>query len=331
MMESSSPSSPRAFVSGITGQDGYYLARLLLQRGFDVYGGAHRPFSPLAREVERELSGLKLVKFDLLDPPSIEAALRQAMPDQIFHLAAQSNVGASWKNPVQTLQINAAGTLHLLKAILRVVPRARLVFAGSGDCFDHGAAAPEGISPDTPLQCTNPYTISKASAMQFVHCYREEKELHASVAILMNHVSPRRSKGFVDRKIIAGSVRIAQGKDKTLALGSLERRRDWSWAEDIVEALAKMGDQPEPNDFVLGSGQLHTTGDWVRGTFERFGLEESKHFELDPSLLHPGDRQHTFGEIGPAAEKLAWEPSTSFDEMIKRLIDAELSSTPVAS
>ena len=329
MAAENSASGTRVLITGVTGQDGYYLAREFLDRGHDVAGAVRSLESPGALQVKRELPGIELVPFDLLDEASVSSALEATMPDRIFHLAGMSHVGEAWRRPVDVLEVNAAGTLRLLEAMRRVAPSARLVFAGSGDCMDHEAAAPEGITPETPLKCTNPYSVSKAAAMQSVQCYREQYGLHASVAILMNHTSPRRSTRFVERKIVHQAVEVAHGRADAVKLGSLEASRDWSWAEDVVLGLAALGDCDEPGDFVFASGRLHTTGDWVRLTFERLGLDEGKHLEIDPGQSHGGDRAHTFGDISPAVRELGWAPKTEFETMVERLIEAEVAAAPI--
>ncbi len=321
---SSSTSQPCALVTGVTGQDGYYLARLLLGRGHRVIGGTRNPQSFAAREMAQELPALEPVEFDLLKPESLRAALNAAPPNEIYHLAAMSSVAETWENPVQAVRSNTEGTLHLLEAIRHNCPETFLILAGSGDCFDHETAGARGINPITPLLCTNPYSISKAAAMQFVQSYRQQFGLRTSVAILMNHTSPRRPPAFVERKIVRQAVEIARGKERKLVLGSLETARDWSWAEDIVEGIAAIAAKRISRDFVLASGQVHTTGDWVRLTFERLGLDPAEVLEINPAELHRGDRPHTFGDIRPAELELGWMPKTGFEQIVERMVDHEL-------
>lgn len=316
----------RAFVTGVTGQDGHYLARLLLWRGYRVVAGVRLVDGMESMRAADDLPGLVLERFDLVDPPSVEEAIRRAEPDEIYHLAGISSVAETWKHPGRAVRTNLEGTVHLLEAMRLHRPSARLVFAGSADCYDHEAARETGIRPDGPPLCTNPYAITKSAAMQFVRRYREEHGLAASCAILMNHTSPRRPRPFVERKIVHGAVAIARGRARRLQLGSLETRRDWSWSEDVVEGLAALGAAPNAGDYVFASGETRTTGDWVRLAFERLGLDPDAHLEVDSRQLHKGDRPHTFGDIAPAARDLGWRPRTPFEEIVRRMVEAELAT-----
>lgn len=324
MASSTNPNSKRVLITGATGQDGFYLARLLVERGYSVIAGVRDPKSVRAASLSAEIPRLKLVPLDLLDSDSVRSSFRAAQPDQIYHLAGKSHVTASWEAPEETLEINTLGTLHLIEAMREAAPEAHLVFAGSGDCFDHAAAPPTGITPSTPLRSTNPYSVSKSAAMQLIQCYRKQFNLRLSIAVLFNHTSPRRPGYFVERKIIGEAVEVSRGKREKVCVGSLETRRDWSWSEDIVKGLASMGAQREPGDYVLASGVIYTTGDWIRRAFDRLNLSMEKNLEIDPAQLHRGDRPHTCGDISLAREALGWKPETSFDTMVDRLIDAEL-------
>lgn len=279
--------------------------------------------SDAARQLLHELPGLELVAMDLNRGKSIEAALEQTTPDRVFHLAAMSNVRQTWDEPARCVRVNLEGTAHLLEAMRRHAPDARLVYTSSGDCLDHAQAGPEGISPQTPMLSTNPYSISKAAAMQLLHRYREQFGLQASVAIPTNHTSPRRGNQFVEKKIVHEAVEVAAGKREKLELGSMEAKRDWAWAEDVVEGLAAMADREKPADYVLASGKIHTTGDWVRSAFAQLGLDLEKHLQLNTHQLHPGDRPHVKGDIRAAAQDLGWSPQTSLEVMVERLIADE--------
>lgn len=320
-----SPEIPRAFVTGVTGQDGYYLSRLLLSRGFRVTAGVRLVDGMASMQVADELPGLELVHFDLTDEESIHLAIEKSRPDQIYHLAGVSSVAETWRHPGKAVRANVEGTVHLLEAVRQSAPNARLVFAGSGDCFDH-AAAEGGILPRTPLRCTNPYAISKAAAMQFVQRYRENHGVRSSVAILLNHTSPRRPRAFVERRIVHGAVAVLRGLADQVTVGSLDTVRDWSWCEDIIEGLAALGAHPKAKDYVFASGRVHTTGDWVSLAFDRLGLDLERHLQVDESQLHGGDRPHTFGNIASAAAVLGWTPKTSFEEIVERMIQVELAA-----
>lgn len=313
--------SRRALVTGVTGQDGYYLADALRRDGWHVAGGVGRSDLPAARSLAPE--GVELVPLELTDAASIDEAVRTIRPERIFHLAAQSHVPTSWEFPAETTEINVLGTVRLIEAMRRWAPGAHFVFAGSSDCFDHEAAPPTGLTPRTPYRAVTPYAVSKLAAMELARRARESAGLRISIAILMNHTSPRRPHRFVERKIVAGAVAVARGRQDALTLGSLETRRDWAWAEDIVEGLLRMGGQERGGDYVLGSGELRTTGDWVRIAFARLGLDPSRHLILDPSLLHAVDAPRTFADIRPAKTELAWAPAVSFETMVERLIETE--------
>lgn len=311
----------RVLITGITGQDGYYLARLLLARGAEaVFGAAQEVDAPEARAAAEELPGLVLLPFELRSQSSIDEAVRRSRPDQIFHLAGISHVGTASRDPQATQEVNTGGTRRLLDAVHRLAPQARLIFAGSADCFDHGAAGPHGVTPATPRLCTNPYAVSKSAAMDLVARFREERGLHASVAVLFNHTSPRRPPEFVEMKIMRGAVAIARGEADSLRLGSMDSRRDWSWAEEIVEGLAAMASRETPGDFVLASGELHSTGDWVRAAFGRLGLDVDRHLVLDPGELHRGDRPYAPGDIRETIEALGWRPRTGLGEMVDKML-----------
>ncbi|MEN6627412.1 MAG: GDP-mannose 4,6-dehydratase [Candidatus Sumerlaeia bacterium] len=317
------PKNQRVMITGLTGQDGYYLARMLLARGCEVVALVHHAEMDKAHEIRDELGPIELVPCDLRDQAAVECAIKARSPHVIYHLAAQSSVFISWKEPLMTAQANAMGTIYILDAIRRHCPGSSMVTAGSCDCFDHDAAT-NGLLPTTPFRATNPYATSKVMAHQYVHYYRDAFNLRASVAIFFNHTSTRRPEHFVERGIVANAVRVALGQQDAIELGSLETRRDWSWAPELVDAFARMGAMPAPADLVLASGRTMTTGDWVREAFSQLGLDMS-HVRVDPTRCHPGDRQHTFGNIEDAKRLLGWEPKMTLSAMVKALIDHDMS------
>lgn len=311
----------RALITGVTGQDGYYLARLLLGRGWTVVGGVAA--AEIGAVAPAEASGWERVTLELTDAASVHAAVERTRPHCIFHLAAQSHVPTSWADPAATVDVNTVGTVRLIEGMQRHAPEAHLVVAGSSDCFDHASAPATGLTPESAWRAATPYAISKLAAMEVARRLREARGLRISVAILMNHTSPRRPAKFVERKIIREAVAVARGGQAEVTLGSLETKRDWSWAEDIVEGLRLMGEREMPGDYVLGSGELRSTGDWVRAAFARLGLDTSEHLKVDPSLLHQVDPPKTFGDIRPARRDLGWSPRVGFETMVDRLIEAE--------
>ena len=314
----------RALITGLTGQDGYYLAAHLLARGCDVTGAVRPDEMTQARALADELGPIRLVPFALDDPHSAAAAIERVHPDVIYHLAAQSSVARSWKEPVATAQVNAIGTLHLLEAIRCICPACRFVMAGSCDCFDHDAAGDSGITPATPFKATNPYAASKIMAHQLTQCYRNHYGLRASVAIMFNHTSPRRSEIFVERGIVRQAVRVCLGQAEAITIGSYDTRRDWSWAPDIMEGFAMLGDREEPADVVLASGRTLTVDDWVRETCAQLGLDPMRHVRVDSGRLHPGDRPHSFGNIELARSLLGWSPRVGLAAMVAQLIQYDM-------
>lgn len=322
---------PTALITGAGGQDGYYLARLLLERGYRVAAAVREPRSASAKALSEQLSGLEVVRFDLLSRESIEEALESVRPDEIYHLAAMSWVRETWDQPALAMETNTQGTLRLLESMNSIVPKSHLVFAGSSDCYDHQGAGPEGLTPHAPILCTSPYAVSKAAAQHLIECFRDQYALRASVAILFNHTSPRRPRRFVERQIVSGAVKVQRGEMEKLELGSMETHRDWSWAPDIVAGLAAMGRRSEPEDFVLASGELHTTGQWVRIVFERLDLEIEKHLLIKEGKAHGGERPHTFGDIGRTKDALHWAPTFSFERIVEEMIKAELALEPAPS
>ncbi len=317
------PAESTVLVTGLDGQDGYYLTRELLGRGCRVYGGAQNPASPAVTDLIDDLPGVEPVYLQLTDREAVDELIERIEPDVIYHLAAQSSVAVSWKEPVLTSQVNAMGTIYLLEAMRRFIPESRLVFAGSCDCFDHEAAGSNGVTPITPFKATNPYAVSKIMAHQMIRCYRQQHGLHASVAILFNHTSPRRPEMFVERGIVRQAVRVSLGLADKISVGSMETRRDWSWAPEVMAAFAALGGLEEPVDLVLGSGHTMTVGDWVNEACAQLGLDPQKQVKVDASKLHPGDRPNTHGNLDLAGELLGWEPQVGLTEMVAMLIEAD--------
>lgn len=316
------PSKQRVLVTGLTGQDGYYLAKLLVPRGCEIVALVHEAEMESGRKIQDELGPLQLQACDLKEPAAVDAAVERWRPEIVYHLGAQSSVQRSWENPLETAQVNTLGTICLLDAVRRHCAGASLVFAGSCDCFDHQAAGPGGLTPQTPLRATNPYATSKVMAQQYIQYYRQEFGLRASVAIFFNHTSPRRPEHFVEMGIVAGAVRVKRGEQEALVVGSLDTVRDWSWAPEIVDAFGRMGAMETPRDLVLASGRTRTVGDWVREAFAQLGLDVNRQVRVDPARCHPGDRPHTFGNIEETKRVLGWEPRMGLREMVRELIRA---------
>lgn len=315
----------RALVTGFDGQDGYYLARCLLARGVDVYATTRSVERIAAADIVSARGAgpgrLEVLACDMADPAAIDAALATARPQAVYHLAAQSSVQISWQDPLATARTNAMGTLHLLEALRRRSPETSLVLAGSCECYDHAAADREGVTPATPLVTSNPYAVTKVMAQQMVQCYRAEFGLRASVGILFNHTSPRRHERYLERGLVRNAVRVSMGLMDRVPVGSLEIRRDWAWASELMEAFAAMGELDAPEDLVLASGRLRTSRQWVEEIFSQLGLDMDRHMSIDTSRLHKGDRPHTFGNIDAMRRRLGWTPRIDLSEMVRRLIE----------
>lgn len=321
---STTTTSLRALITGLTGQDGYYLARHLIARGIRVLAGVRECELELAHGIANELGVEEVLPCELDDQNSVEAMISESRPDMVYHLAAQSSAGISWREPVMTAHVNSMGTLYLLESLRRHAPRAAFVMAGSCDCYDHEAAEEGGVTPQTPFKTTNPYAVTKVMAQQLTQCYRTLHNMRLAVAILFNHTSPRRPEIFVERGIVRQAVRVKLGLAEAVTVGSMETRRDWSWAPELMEAFAMMGLMEEPEDLVLASGHTMTVADWVHETFKQLGLETGKHLRVDAGRLHPGDRQHTFGNIQATRERLGWEPRVQLPEMVRQLVACDL-------
>lgn len=324
-------SRKRVLITGLTGQDGYYLAQLLARQGARVQAGVRETSLDHAAEIARELGVEELHPCELEDADCVDLMIARSRPQVVYHLAAQSSAGISWREPTLTAQVNAMGTLNLLEAIRRRCPDAAMVMAGTCDCYDHEAAWETGLTPETPFRATNPYAITKLMATQLIQAYRRQYGMRLSVAILFNHTSPRRPELFVERGIVRNAVRVKLGLAEAVSIGSMETRRDWAWAPEVMEGFAKLGFLDEPSDMVLASGKARTVADWVRETFAQLGLDLDKHLRIDAGRLHPGDRPHTFGNIEAARVKLGWTPTVDLADMVRRLIAhdmTELSAAP---
>ncbi len=327
-METTAPTPPEipagahVLVTGLTGQDGYYLAKLLLGRGCELTALVWPGELEAARATAAELGGkLRVVGCDLADDAAVFAAIEARPPEVAYHLAAQSSVGISWRDPLTTARVNTMGTIHLLEGLRRHAPGAAFVMAGSCDCYDHEAAGAGGVTPQTPFLATNPYASSKIMAHEYTRYYRTQFGLRASVAVLFNHTSPRRPELFVERGIIANAVRVALGQAERVVVGDLTTRRDWSWAPEIVEGFALMGGLAEADEIVLGSGRTHAIGDWVDEVFELLGLDRERQLAVDPARCHPNHRTNTHGDISRARRVLGWQPRVGLAEMTRLLAE----------
>ncbi|HEV2058333.1 MAG TPA: GDP-mannose 4,6-dehydratase [Solirubrobacteraceae bacterium] len=306
---------PRALITGITGQDGFYLCEQLQGAGYEVVG--------LLRARSQAPAGIGAVRGDLGDPPSLRAAVLDTAPDELYHLAAPTFVPASWKDPAGTLALVAGATATLLQAA-REVEGMRVLVASSGEVF--GAANVSPQNEDTPMRPRSPYGVAKVAAFGFVDTLRQKHGLHASSAIAYNHESPRRPERFLPRKVARAAAAIKLGLQDELVLGDMRAVRDWSHARDVVRGYRLMLEQDEPGDYVLASGVGRTVGELVAAAFAVVELEPERYVRVDEALVRPAERTPPVGDISRARQRLGWEPATSFEAMIDEMVQADLAA-----
>jgi GDPmannose 4,6-dehydratase len=312
----------RALITGITGQDGSYLAELLLENDYGVFGMVRRSSTPNLDRIEHIADRIELVQGDMLDHLSLIRMLQQVRPMEVYNLAAQSFVPTSWEQPVLTAEFNALGVTRLLEAIRVVDPRIRFYQASSSEMFGMVRETPQ--SERTPFHPRSPYGVSKAHGHYITVNYRESYGLFACSGILFNHESPRRGWEFVSRKIAQGAARIKFGLAKELRLGNLEARRDWGYAKDYVRAMWLMLQQPGPGDFVVATGESHSVQDLVEAAFGHLDLDWRAYVRHDSSLVRPAEVDHLVGDASRAREHLGWSPTVTFEELIAMMVDAEV-------
>jgi GDPmannose 4,6-dehydratase len=315
-------SDRRALITGVTGQDGSYLAELLLDKGYEVYGMTRRASTENVERIAHLVDRLTLLQGDLLDPPSLDAALRQAQPHEVYNLAAQSFVPTSWNQPVLTAEFTAVGVTRVLEAIRAVDPAIRFYQASSSEMFGKVREIPQ--TELTPFHPRSPYGVAKVYGHHITVNYRESYGLFAVSGILFNHESPRRGLEFVTRKISDGVARIKHGLTDELRLGNLDAKRDWGFARDYVEAMWMMLQQDEASDYVVATGEEHSVREFAEIAFERAGLDLEKHVVVDPLFLRPAEVDHLVGDASRARRELEWAPRTSFRELAELMVDADV-------
>jgi GDPmannose 4,6-dehydratase len=319
----------RTLITGITGQDGSYLAEALLAGGNEVHGLVRqsslmqrsRLDSLPACAAARAEGRLKLHYADLTDSSSLQWLVRQVKPSAIYHLAGQSHVKVSFDLPEYTAETTGLGTLRLLEAMRQNVPEARFFLAATSEIFGEPAESPQ--NEKTPVAPINPYAAAKLYALNLVRVYRRAYGLFACAGILFNHESPRRGENYVTRKIARGAAQIAKGLEKGLHLGTLTPRRDWGWAPDYVEGMRAILGAERPDDFVLATGETHSVGEFCELAFRAVGLDYRDHVVLDAEYARPVDITGTRGDAGKAARELGWRPRTTFPELVRRMVEAE--------
>lgn len=314
----------RALICGISGQDGAYLARLLLDKGYEVFGTSRDAqigdFANLARLGIRDRVHLESMAGN--DFRSVLNVLRSTEPQEIYNLAGQSSVGLSFEQPVETLESIAVGTINLLEAIRFLDKPIRFYSAGSSECF--GDAKGSAATEQTPFRPRSPYAVAKSTAHWLVANYRAAYGLHASTGILFNHESPLRPQRFVTKKIVVAAVRIARGERSRLMLGNIDIKRDWGWAPEYVDAMWRMLQQPTGSDFVIATGESHTLEEFAETAFSQVGLDWREHTDLSEALRRPSDLAEGRGDASRASEVLGWSATYRMRDVVKAMVEAEL-------
>jgi len=320
----------RALITGISGQDGSYLAELLLEKGYEVHGIVRRSSSFNTDRIDHlyhdpHEQGVRLFTHygDLSDSVALVKLLYELQPDEVYHLGAQSHVRVSFDIPEYTFDVTGAGTVRLLEAIREAGVRTRFYQASSSEMF---GAAPPPQNESTPFHPRSPYGVAKVAAYWATVNYREAYEMFAVNGILFNHESPRRGETFVTRKITRAVARIAAGLQKKLYLGNLDAQRDWGYAPDYVEAMWRMLQTDEPEDFVIATGETHTVREAVETAFARQDLDPEKYLEIDPKYYRPSEVDVLLGDASKAREKIGWEPKVHFQELVELMVDADVTA-----
>jgi len=311
-----------AVITGVTGQDGSYLAELLLDKGYEVIGVVRRTSHDSYERIGHLLDRLHVVAADLLDQHSLTTVIRDAQPDEVYNLAAQSFVPTSWTQPVLTGEFTALGVTRLLEAIRLAHPEARFYQASSSEMFGKATETPQRET--TPFYPRSPYGVAKVYGHWITVNYRESYGLHAVSGILFNHESPRRGLEFVSRKVTDAVARIKRGKATELRLGNLEARRDWGFAGDYVDAMWRMLQRDEPRDYVIGSGETHSVRELCEVAFGHVGLDWQKYVKLDPRFVRPAEVDILLADAGQARRDLGWAPQVSFEKLVTMMVDADL-------
>jgi len=313
---------PNALITGITGQDGSYLAEFLLEKGYTVYGVVRRASTENFERIEHFKEKLKFIQSDLLDQLSLIHAIEESRPDEVYNLAAQSFVPTSWVQPVLTGEFTGLGVTKILEAIRLVDKNIRFYQASSSEMFGRALEVPQ--TEKTPFYPRSPYGVAKVYGHWMTVNYRESYGIHATSGILFNHESPRRGKEFVSRKITDAVARIKTGRLDKLHLGNLEARRDWGFAGDYVRAMWLMLQQDKPLDYVIATGKQHTVREMVEIAFAHAGLDYHEFVEVDNKFFRPAEVDSLLGDASRAREDLGWEPEVSFKGLIEMMVEADL-------
>jgi len=309
----------RALITGITGQDGSYLADLLLEKGYEVYGMVRRSSVEKLDRIEHIRNRVKFVQADLLDQLSIISAIRQADPDEVYNLAAMSFVPTSWSQPVLTGEFTAIGVTRMLEAIRLVNKNIKFYQASSSEMFGKVSEAPQ--NENTPFHPRSPYGVAKVYGHYITVNYRESYGIFAASGILFNHESPRRGLEFVTKKVTNSVAKIKLGLAESLYLGNLDAKRDWGYAKDYVEAMWLMLQQGSPDDYVISTGETHSVKEWVEASFSCLDLDWEKYVKMDEKLLRPAEVDLLIGDSTKARDKLGWKPQVNFEGLVKLMVE----------
>lgn len=312
----------RVLITGITGQDGSYLAELLLEKGYDVYGLVRRSSVEKFDRIQHIRDKIKLVQGDLTDQSSLDEAVKQVAPDEVYNLAAQSFVPISWNQPVLTADVTGVGVTRILEAIRKHKPNARFYQASSSEMFGKVQQIPQ--NEKTPFYPRSPYGAAKVYGYWITVNYRESYNIFACSGILFNHESPRRGLEFVTKKITDGVARIKLGLTKELYLGNMNAKRDWGFAGDYVRAMWLMLQQDQPEDYVVATGEQHSVKEFMEKAFDCIGINYKDYVKTDQQLLRPAEVDSLVGDPGKAKEKLCWSPSVTFEELVEIMVSEDL-------
>lgn len=311
-----------ALITGITGQDGSYLAELLLEKGYKVFGLRRRTSVPIMENIEHIQNEIEFIDGDLLDAYSLIQAVKQSNPDEVYNLAAQSFVGTSWDQPVLTGQSTGIGVTNMLEAVRVVKPEARFYQASSSEMFGKVVETPQ--TEMTPFYPRSPYGVAKVYGHWITVNYRESFKMFACSGILFNHESPRRGIEFVTRKVTNAAARIKLGLQKELRLGNLDARRDWGFAGDYVKAMWLMMQQDKPDDYVVATGETHSVQDLVEVAFGHVGLNWRDYVVIDPKFVRPAEVDLLLGDCAKAKEKLGWRMEVNFEQLVKMMVESDI-------
>jgi GDPmannose 4,6-dehydratase len=312
----------RALITGITGQDGSYMAELLLSKGYEVFGLVRRSSVKKYDRIESLIDNIEVVEGDLTDQTSLDHVVQSVQPDEVYNLAAQSFVPASWNQPVLTGDVTGLGVIRILEAIRKHRPKAKFLQASSSEMFGKVQETPQ--TEKTPFYPRSPYGVAKVFGHYITVNYRESHNMFACSAMGFNHESPRRGMEFVTRKVSHQVARIKCGLTKKLVMGNLDAKRDWGFAGDYVLAMWMMLQQSEPDDYVLATGKMHSVRDLLETAFAVVGLSWEQYVEIDPKFIRPAEVDCLCGNASKARQKLGWEPTVTFQELIKMMVLADL-------